>query len=216
MSALISLVAFVTATIAPSTDDSAAWITAQSNRTQMKVAPAFVSGPRAMLSDAEKERGHHGTAVIQGIIDVDGKMKEPRVKSSTGVTVLDTAAMSAANASVFTPAKNAEGHPIAVVISMPFDLVAYKSAGGGILEYRCSQFVRDMDWWRSVNPERPFKEHELYNMELGAEMLSLIQRSAGDRTKLADSIAGFDARWNTAIELCRSKPSILQREAIYR
>ena len=100
---------------------------------------------------------------------------------------------------------------------MPFDLVAYKAAGGmGILQYKCAQFVRDMDWWKSVNPDKSFKKHELYTMEIGFAMSAMIQQSQGNQELLSKAISGFEDRWIAAIELCRKKPNMLQRDAIYR
>lgn len=208
------------AEVAPSvvpTEQSQTWTEADANRPKMKIAPSFVEGPRAELPEQEKALGHHGPVIIQGVIGPDGKMSEARIKLTSNAPVLDQIALAAANASTFTPAKDANGAPLPVVISMPFDLVAYKAPGGmGILQYKCAQFVRDMDWWRSVNPDKSFKEHELYKMEIGFEMLSLIQRARGDQEALRQSIAGFETRWKAAIDFCRKKPNGLQRDAIYR
>jgi TonB family protein len=196
---------------------SQAWTDAEANRAKMTVAPSFVEGPRAELPESEKALGHHGSVVIQGIIGVDGKMSEARVKLASGANAVDEIALAAAIASTFLPAKDVNGTPLSVVVAMPFDLVAYKSAEGmGILQYKCAQFVRDMDWWKSVNPDKTFKEHELYKMELGFEMLSLIRQARGNQELLRQSIDGFEVRWSAAIEMCRKKPNILQRDAIYR
>ncbi|MCP1471106.1 TonB family protein [Sphingobium sp. OAS761] len=204
-------------TSAVATGQSQTWTEADANKPKMKVAPSFVEGPRAELPESEKALGHHGPVVVQGIIGIDGKMSEARIKLTSNAPVLDQIALAAANASTFTPAKDANGAPLPVVISMPFDLVAYKAPGGmGILQYKCAQFVRDMDWWKSVNPDKSFKDHELYKMEIGFEMLSLIQRARGDQEALRQSIAGFETRWNAAIDFCRKKPNVLQRDAIYR
>lgn len=204
-------------TSAVATGQSQTWTGADANKPKMKVAPSFVEGPRAELPESEKALGHHGPVVVQGIIGIDGKMSEARIKLTSNAPVLDQIALASANASTFTPAKHANGAPLPVVISMHFDLVAYKARGGmGILQYKCAQFVRDMDWWKSVNPDKSFKDHELYIMEIGFEMLSLIQRARGDQEALRQSIAGFETRWNAAIEFCRKKPNVLQRDAIYR
>lgn len=106
---------------------------------------------------------------------------------------------------------------MAIVVGMPFDLVAYKSSDGpGILEYSCAQFVRDMDWWKSVNPDKPFKEHELYLLESGMDFAAAVSRANGDYAGLNGHSAKFEQRWLAAIELCRRKPKMLQRDAIFR
>ena len=202
---------------APASTESAAWREAAANRTRIKTAPAFVDGPRAQLPDAERALGHHGSVVIQGIIGTDGKLIEARVKQTSHAPVLDQIALDAAQASTFTPARDADGTPLPIIISMPFDLFAYKSEESmGILEYSCEQFVRDMDWWRSVNPGKSFKEHELYRLESGMEFAAAIQRAGNNRKAQNKAGAGFEQRWDAAIAYCRKKPRTLQRNAIFR
>ena len=189
---------------------------AQGNRERMKAPPGFVNGPRAALPPSEKALGHHGTVIIEGVIDVDGRMHAARVKVGSGVAALDNIALSAAQESRFTPAKDAAGQALPVLTSMPFDLVAYKSVNSGLFEHKCDQFVRDMDWWRIANPSKPFSEHTLYKLELGSSMLSIMQAARGDQNKLRTLIGGFDTKWSAAMELCRVKPAMLQKDVIFR
>ncbi|WP_086607575.1 energy transducer TonB [Erythrobacter donghaensis] len=196
---------------------SPAWSEAIANRAKIKVAPAYIDGPRPELPEAEKALGHHGTVRVEGIIGVDGKMTEVRIKQTSNSPVLDKIALDAAIASTFTPAKDVQGQPLPVVVAMPFDLVAYKSEQGmGIVQYTCEQFVRDMDWWKSVNPEKPFSEHELHKLESGMEFAAAISRANGDYARLKGFSSDFDQRWLAAIDYCRKKPKILQRDAIFR
>lgn len=201
----------------PPPGPSASWREAIANRPSIKVAPTFVDGPRAHLPESEKALGHHGTVLIEGIIGTDGRMAEARVKRTSHAPVLDQIALEAAMASTFTPARGADGAPLAVVIVMPFDLVAYKSEQGmGIMQYTCEQFVRDMDWWISVNPEKPFSAHELHQLESGMEFAAAISRANGDYARLKGFSSDFDQRWLAAIDYCRRKPKVLQRDAIFR
>lgn len=202
---------------APATIESAAWREAVANRSRIKTAPTFVDGPRAQLPESEKALGHHGIVMVQGIVGADGKMTEARVKQTSHAPVLDQIALDAALASTFTPARDTDGVPLPIVISMPFDLVAYKAEQGmGILQYTCEQFVRDMDWWKSANPEKSFKEHDLYLLESGMEFASAIQSAEMNRTALDKAGTGFEQRWDAAIAYCRKKPNVLQRDAIFR
>ncbi len=194
-----------------------AWSEAIANRAKIKVAPAFVDGPRAELPETEKALGHHGQVIVEGIIGVDGKMTGVRIKHTSNAPVLDKIALDAAIASTFTPARDVEGQPLPVVVTMPFDLVAYKSEQGmGILQYTCEQFVRDMDWWKSVNPDKPFSEHELHKLESGMEFAAAISQANGDYARLKGFSSDFERRWIAAIDYCRKKPKILQRDAIFR
>lgn len=197
------------------TADQALRVEAQANRARMKAPPTFIDGPHAVLPDAEKAQGHHGQVVIDGVIAPDGRMHAARVKTSSELPTLDAIALAAAEHSRFAPAKDAAGAPLAVLISMPFDLVAYKSAKGGVFEYRCDQFVRDMEWWHGAHPQKAYSEHELYRMELGVQMLSLIQAARGDQDRLRKAIAAFDGKWIAAIEACRKTPTKLQKDALF-
>lgn len=205
------------ATEAVAQDAGDAWREAVANRGKLKVAPGFTGGPRAELPEAEKALGHHGSVLVEGIIGIDGRMTSVRVKQTSHAPVLDRIAVDAALASTFTPAKDADGAALAIVVAMPFDLVAYKAEQGmGIMQYTCDQFVRDMDWWKSVNPEKPFKDHELYKLESGMEFAAAISRAKGDYATIQGFSADFDQRWDVAIAYCRKKPKILQRDAIFR
>lgn len=198
------------------TTDSPAWIEAKANRPKLKQAPALKDGPVVDLPEAERAAGHHGTVLIEGIVGIDGTMSEARIRQTSKAVELDRLALEAAQASTFIPAMDAQGNPLAVVVTMPFDLVGYKSREGmGINQYRCDQFIRDMDWWQSVNPDAPFKNHELYQLHAGLQFAAAVNRTHGieDLQKVAN---GFETRWIKAIALCRKKPDMLQRDAIFR
>ena len=189
---------------------------AAANRARVKTAPAFVDGPKAVLPESEKALGRHGTVLVEGVIGADGRMRQARVKSSSGAPTLDAIALAAAQATRFTPAQDAQGAALPVLASMPFELVAYKSATGGMFDYRCEQFVRDMDWWRATFPEKPWKEHELYRLEAGLALVSVLDAALRDQAKLKKAVDGFDSKWAAAIDKCRRKPAMLQKDAIFR
>lgn len=196
--------------------DDALRAEATANRARVQTPPKFLDGPKAELPDAEKALGHHGTAVIEGVVALDGRMHDAEVKTSSGAPALDSIALAAAGATRFEPATDAAGAPLPVLVSMPFDMVAYKSASGGAFEYRCGQFVRDMDWWRATYPERPWKEHELYKLQLGLIVLGSLGPALRDQAKLNKALDGFETKWTGAIEKCRRKPTILQMDAMLR
>jgi TonB family protein len=197
--------------------ESSAWEQAKANRAKIKVAPAYLGGPSADLTEAEKALGHHGPVVVEGIVGVDGRMTEVRIRRTSHSPGVDRIAMEAAMASTFTPAKDEQGQPLPILVAMPFDLVAYKAAEDmGILKYTCQQFVRDMDWWKSVNPDKPFSEHELYLLESGMDFAAAISQAKGDPEGLKGYSSDFDQRWLAAIEDCRKRPRALQRDMIFR
>lgn len=195
---------------------SAEWVEAVANREKMAAPPKFVDGPHAALPESEKALGHHGPVVVEGIIDVDGRMREARIKVSSRADAVDAIALAAAGASTFTPATSAAGTALAVVVAMPFDLVSYKSRSGGLFAYRCDQFVRDMDWWKSTHSEESYEKHELYTMQLGFFMSGYILRSGKEQEQFSAEVERFGERWLAAIETCRKKPKLLQKDVIFR
>jgi hypothetical protein len=107
--------------------------------------------------------------------------------------------------------------PMPVIITVPFALSGYKTATGGADEYRCQQFVRDMDWWKSVNPDRPFSEHELYKLEVGLYIAPVLLRGDKNNPDLMRAArADFEKVWTQAIDRCRKNPKMLQKDAIFR
>lgn len=205
----ISAIAFI-ALMSSASAQSSAWAVAKENLLRMQERPEFVSGPDAVLPAAERQLGHHGTAVIQGILGTDGRLSELSVKVSSNAPVLDQIALDAAKAYVFSPAKDATGAPLPVTISVPFEFAAYKTATGGAFEYRCEQFVRDMDWWKSVNPDRPFSDHELYKLYNGLVIAGLYAQGGSAARVSVD----FDKLWQASLETCRKKPRMLQKDSL--
>jgi len=180
---------------------------ARANKPLMKAGPKFVSGPSAheAFPEAARAAGAHGKVLISGIIGADGKFLQPIVAIGSRSALLDAAALAAAQASVFEPARDAAGNAIAVPATVPFEFSGARSPGkgGGVLRYTCGQFARDQDWWAANWPET---EHdELYTMTLGVMViqggmnLETIQRATRDLKK----------HWPEAIEACRKKPDAL-------
>ena len=202
-------------TPAPAADDSL-FAEGRANVARARTRPEFVDGPEPVLPEAEKAQGHHGTVVVEGVVAADGRMHSARVKVSSRAPALDAIALDAAKATKFTPARDEAGSPLPVHVLMPFELVAYKTPKGGLFEYRCGQFVRDMDWWRTAHPEKQLSDHELYKMALGLSFVSGMQARGADPQKFLKAAGAFPARWAKAVEKCRAKPGMLQKDALFR
>lgn len=171
--------------------------------------PAFASGPQAEYSDAERNAGHHGTVVIRGVIGVDGRFQDPEVAVSSGAPGLDAAALAAARATSFTPARDDAGNVIEAPARMPFRFSRAAGPGGGLVRYPCSAFVQDMDWWRATFPDRSFDDHELYNFYAGARMVASGALRPGGERQLRSAIAAFGQEWARALETCRRRPDAM-------
>jgi len=183
-------------------------VEAEANKVRMKNRPRFLSGPHAKLPEAERLAGHNGTVIVSGIVDVSGNFTEIRLRQSTGAPVLDQLALDAAKATRFTPASDESGTPLSVPVSMPFEFYASQSSepGGGLVHYRCDQFVRDTDWWHSTHPEAKWSDYKLYTFMVGFAVLSNQNKNPVERFKAGGLIR---EQWPHWIQACREHPDQL-------
>jgi TonB family protein len=193
---------------APLTPEAQAVADAKPNVAKVKTRPKWLSGPAVDLPEAEKALGHHGKVVVTGVLGVDGKIRYATVTQSSGAPNLDALALEATLASVFEPAKDAEGAVLAIPISIPTEFYNYKSdkPGGGMVRYRCDQFVKDMDWWRATFPDARWSRLELYTMMLGLGTLARLNAGALNAENLQAANADFERRFVKSIEDCRARP----------
>ncbi|MDF7776246.1 energy transducer TonB [Sphingomonas sp. AOB5] len=187
---------------------SPAMAEAIANRTKVKTRPEFKDGPPAELPEASRAIGEHGAVEVTGIIGVDGRVSEAKVTKSSRSPTLDRLALESASASVYEPAKDAEGKPIAIPARIPFNFGNLRSPGkgGGILRYGCAQFVLDQDWWKATWGEKG-EGDEFFHMSLGVAMLSRRGGLTGmTASELTSTVADFRKRFDDAIASCRKSP----------
>lgn len=182
-------------------------IEARANNPRVKTPPKFLSGAEVEETVPEEARaiGAHGTVVIKGIIDRNGNLIQAWVATSSKSALLDETALSGAQKAKFEPAKDAGGNPIATLASLPFTFenIYTPGPGGGILRYRCDQFVRDQNWWRATWPAE--RRDQTYLMAIGVGLMAEGLNLEAARRLNRD----FPKRWDAAIEACRKKPDAL-------
>ena len=195
---------------------------AQANRALVKVRPEMKVSPTPEFPESERALGHHGLVKLWGILGVDGRLRHVRVTRSSGAPVLDEAAVKATEASVFSPAKAADGVPIAIPIVTHQEFYSYKSTdpGGGMVKYGCRQFTLDTDWWRATFPQAKAGDQELYTMMLGLGTLVSLNAGKLDAKTLKQALSDFALRWDAALATCRAHPDrrlvdVLQPEGRY-
>jgi TonB family protein len=159
--------------------------------------------------EAERAAGHHGKVEIGGMLGPDGRMVDAKVTVSSRAPGLDAAALAAARATLFRVRRDAAGKPLLGPVKLNFGFDSYHSAGegGGILRYRCDQFVLDATWWKTAWPA---KEHDaFFTMMLG--LRTVMQMSGGrfDAAALRGTVSDMEQRWDKAIEACRASPTAL-------
>ncbi len=80
--------------------------------------PTLCSIPAPVYPSDAREAGYSGDVVVSALVGKDGTVSEAMVRSSSGYESLDEAALQAAKAATFKPAKQA-GMEVAVWVSIP-------------------------------------------------------------------------------------------------
>lgn len=86
---------------------------------KVEVKPKPVNIPVPNYPEMARTAGIEGQAVVEALVDVDGKVADARILKSAGNTALDQAAVEAAMRSTFTPAKQRD-QAVRVWVSIPF------------------------------------------------------------------------------------------------
>ncbi len=100
---------------------SEAMTQAMANQKLMRQRPYVRKDREPAYPDSEKKAGNGGQVLLRGIIGLDGKLSEVAVVRSSAGPVLTNAALAAAQAVIFYPAKDKSGTPITVPVQMPFN-----------------------------------------------------------------------------------------------
>lgn len=195
---------------APAT--SPAMAEAIANQARVKTKPTFKSGPAAVLPESAKAAGVHGKVEIAFIIDAEGKPAEISVVKSSRSPELDGIAVAAVQASLYEPAKDKDGKPIALRVVTPttFSAVHIPGKTSGILHYGCAQFLRDEQW---VAATWPGEKSYIYNMSLGAVMIAT-RGSMSDGKTLLTTVRDFRESWEKAKDSCAEAPETLFVDAL--
>jgi len=169
--------------------------------------PMFVMRVRPAFGDASRAVGEHGKVAIEGKIDTDGRLVDAVVAQSSRSPTLDVAALEAATASRYRPYHDGAGKPIVLPARVPFGFDNYRTPGpgGGILRYRCDQFVRDESWWEANWPAS--EKNEFYSLMLGLSALS--QDMLTQVSQFKEKKAAFDMRYAAARLECAARPEKL-------
>lgn len=86
---------------------------------KVEVKPKPVNIPVPNYPEMARTAGIEGQAVVEALVDVDGKVADARILKSSGNVSLDQAAVEAAMRSTFTPAKQRD-QAVRVWVSIPF------------------------------------------------------------------------------------------------
>jgi TonB family protein len=165
----------------------------------MKYPPRPVGESVDQRPEAAALAGEYGTVMISGIVTEDGRFVEAAITGSSRSQLIDAAALEASARAKFEPARDSDRNPISfpIVYAVEFAAVDFRGERS-ILEYRCSQAVRDHDWWRATWPEGTYDR--TYKTLAGYAALSEL------RGAFVESVQSFEDDWVAAIEACRDNP----------
>ena len=85
----------------------------------VEVKPQTKSIPKPKYPELARQAGIEGQTVIDALVDIDGKVIDAKIRTSSGNTSLDEAAINAARGAEFTPAKQRDQF-VRVWVSIPF------------------------------------------------------------------------------------------------
>lgn len=205
----------IEAQLAVSSETQAEIAGAEANRSRVVTRPSRLTAPDWEFPESERALGHNGIVVIRGLLSVDGRLRYLTVATSSRAPGLDTAALSWVAGSTFSPAKDAEGSPLAIMISVPVEYFSHNAPDGyGASHYTCRQFVLDMDWWRAAFPEESVSHHRFYEMVHGLGIMARMEAGA-ERALSAESNEAFLQRWDASVESCRSRPDARFAEVMH-
>lgn len=86
---------------------------------KVEVKPKPINIPVPNYPEMARTAGIEGQAVVEALVDVDGKVADARILKSSGNTALDQAAVEAAMRATFSPAKQRD-QAVRVWVSIPF------------------------------------------------------------------------------------------------
>jgi hypothetical protein len=179
---------------------------AKANRSKVITEELQTAHPPYVWStiEAERAQGHHGYAVFGGIVGADGKFSNVTTIKKTGAPALDEMAQTIARGTTFSPAKDKSGTAIPVWTEFGYQFPGrfqHTKMGGGLEQIRCDEFVGDTRWWKSILPERPWREHKLFK-ELSA--LNWYKSNFDEKSDV-----NLISDWETTIDYCSAHSAIL-------
>jgi protein TonB len=86
---------------------------------KVEVKPILKTLPQPIYPEAARIAGIEGNVVVEALVDIDGKIIDTRILSSSGNIALDQAAIEAARRALFSPAKQRDKF-VRVWVSIPF------------------------------------------------------------------------------------------------
>jgi TonB family protein len=185
---------------------------AEANQSRVRTNASVIWGDQPHAAQEARALGHNGRVVIRGIILPSGEVVDALVLVSSGSSLLDAAALSAFEAALWTAAMDAGGAPLSVPVHSTFEFDG-RYAGpepGGLVRYRCAEFVQDIDWWMAAIPGRELAQHRLYHVVSDALLSGSMGMMAPHQR--AAAAQGMDRAFTQALAACRAAPTRLMIE----
>lgn len=159
----------------------------------------LLSEPPASYPAAAKAAGHQGVVKLRLSINTEGGVEDAQVIESSRSDLLDAAAVEQVKAWKLSPAIDAEDKPMAVKVVAPIKYV--KDSIADLANKACSDLNVDVSWFRSVYPDKPVSDMNIYNLSLG-----LLAMAAGSGPKMLETSRKFSKAFDKTVERCAEKP----------
>lgn len=94
---------------------------------------------------------------------------------------------------------DSEDKPVAIKVVAPIKYV--KDSILDLANKACSDLNVDVSWFRSVHPDKPVSDMNIYNLSLG-----LLAMAAGSAPKILETSRKFSKAFDKTVERCAQKP----------
>lgn len=155
--------------------------------------------PQPLYPPAARAAGHQGTVVIGVLVSAEGDLLQAHVQRSSRSALLDQAALDAVRQWRFRPATDPLGQAIESAGSVPFTF--RKDSPASLPSKTCADLNVDLPRWRSLYPEAPLQDADVY--PLAQQLLIAPLRTA---SQLQQALASFPQAFAEAIRDCQRQP----------
>lgn len=158
-----------------------------------------IETPQPMYPPAARAAGHQGTVVIGVVVSERGELLQAKVQRSSRSDELDAAALAAVRRWRFQPATDPTGRPIEAGASVPFTF--RKDSATSLPRKTCAELNHDLARWRTLEPEAPLQQADVYPLTQQLALAELQTASA-----LREALAQFPQAFEQAVERCAQQP----------
>lgn len=178
--------------------------------------PARIFKPKPIdIPQWAKDEGHNGRATYWVSVTPDGKLDAFQLFESSGSKAIDDAVMAAITSATFLYGTNKDGSASfdQIKVSLGYGRWNKYSLGGGIDDYRCSNLIKEYDWFTKANDSK--KIFALQNIYVSRDLITNVEHvDPADHKAMDKQLAKYTKEWMGLVKSCRKAPNALLLEKV--